>query len=136
MNRAKDWLAQGKKDIEAAKDVMSKGHYEWACFICQQGAEKALKAVALSLNGELWGHNLTAMLRAISDKMDIVVPEEISSSARQLDKFYIQPRYPNGFDSGAPFEYFDKKDAENAISDAKILVRWCDSLGAGHQNSG
>ncbi|RKZ29964.1 hypothetical protein DRQ33_08335, partial [bacterium] len=72
MNRAKDWLAQARKDIEAAKDMMADGHYEWACFICQQSGEKALKSVAFAFNSEIWGHNLTTLLRALSDRMDII----------------------------------------------------------------
>ena len=95
-----------------------------------------LKAMAQKLGMELRGHGLANMLRIIANYLKFMVPEEIEDIAKQLDRLYIVPRYPNGVPSGAPFKNFTKKDAENAISVAQILIRWCDSLGAGQRDSG
>lgn len=40
-NRAIDWLAQARRDLEQAKDSRSGGRHEWACFASHQAAEKA-----------------------------------------------------------------------------------------------
>jgi len=58
LNRYKDWLDQAKKDLEATNSSLKSGHFEWCCFQAQQSAEKALKALLLSLNMETWGHSL------------------------------------------------------------------------------
>ncbi len=136
MNRAKDWYLQGIRDIEAAEVSNEKGFCEWACFMCQQGVEKILKAIA-QINGmELWGHNLVHMLTLLKQKAALDVPDELFEHARKLDKLYISPRYPNGVPEGTPSEYFSKKDGEDALLSAKAFVRWSDALGFGQGGSG
>ncbi len=56
MNRALDWLKQADYDLELAHLAAGAGRHEWACFAAQQAAEKAVKAVHLSLGQEAWGH--------------------------------------------------------------------------------
>jgi len=43
----------------------------------------------------------------------------------KLDKHYIPTRYPNGFDTGAPKEYYTDEDAEKAIRDAQQIYEFC-----------
>ena len=38
------WIKQAEKDLSSAKNSLSAGDYEWACFQSQQSAEKALKS--------------------------------------------------------------------------------------------
>lgn len=47
-SRARDWLKQAANDLEWARDSFKNGHWAQVCFVCQQIAEKALKAIALS----------------------------------------------------------------------------------------
>lgn len=51
-NRARDWLAQALVDLEEAQDARRAGRHEWACFAAQQAAEKAVRALHLSLGQE------------------------------------------------------------------------------------
>jgi HEPN domain-containing protein len=39
-----------------------------------------------------------------------------------LDRLYIPTRYPNGVASGAPSEYYTKKDAQEAIEYAQDFL--------------
>jgi len=48
-----------------------------------------------------------------------------------LDKHYIPTRYPNGFDSGAPGDYYTKADAQQAIENAKQIVEFCEGCVCG-----
>jgi len=130
MNRSEDWLAQGKRDIEAAESAMNNSFFEWTCFMCQQGAEKLLKALAQKNGMELWGHNISQMLHILAEHVGSDIPNDVSDSVGILDKLYILPRYPNGFPDGPPFKHFTKKDAEDAICSAKILSHWCDTVGS------
>ncbi|HUP65832.1 MAG TPA: HEPN domain-containing protein [Thermoanaerobaculia bacterium] len=42
-----------------------------------------------------------------------------------LDKHYIPTRYPNGFERGAPTDYYTKAEAEAAIHDAGTIIEFC-----------
>lgn len=64
-NRAKDWLAQGRRDLELARHAGAGGFHEWACFAGQQGAEKSVKGLIAALNGEARGHAIVVMAGAL-----------------------------------------------------------------------
>ena len=115
-----DWMAQAEFDFEVAKRLLISNDYEWCCFVCQQAAEKALKACIESKNGKSRVHSLLKMLNTLE-----IADERILEAARKLDFHYIQPRYPNGFDSGYPHMYYSSEEAERAISDAEIIISFC-----------
>jgi len=121
--RARDWLEQAKSDLRHAENDVSGGYYEWACFSAQQAAEKALKAVYQAHNQVAWGHAVRELLQGLRDILP--VPGELIDAGNLLDKYYIIARYPNGFASGAPKDYFSLKEAEDAISGARAIIRFC-----------
>jgi HEPN domain-containing protein len=95
-------------------------------FSAQQAAEKAVKAVFLYLHGEGWGHSESRLLRELDEKT--AVGQDILDAAKALDKHYIPARYPNGFASGMPGDYYTKKDAQEAIANAEQIIRLCEGL--------
>ena len=121
-NRAHDWLAQADHDLKHARNAQQDGDYDWACFAAHQAAEKAVKGLFLALEGEAWGHSLTSLVEDLAKRMS--VPDELRQRARQLDKHYIPTRYPNGFDSGAPGDFYTKPEAEGAIADADAIIEF------------
>lgn len=125
MNRWKDWFEQGKRDFERALLDLEYKYYEWACFTSQQSAEKVLKAVALKLGLNIWGHSLTEIFNLLAGK--IRIPEELKDKAKLLDIYYIPTRYPNGFTSGRPADYFTEKQAKEALDAAGSIIRFCES---------
>ncbi|ACX51666.1 HEPN domain protein [Ammonifex degensii KC4] len=124
--RSTDWIKQARRDLEAARRMAQEAFFEWACFVSQQAAEKAVKAVFQKLGGLAWGHSVFELLRALQTK--VKVGEEILDCARTLDKFYVPARYPNGFAAGSPFEYFTEKEAENALFCAGRIVEFCEGI--------
>lgn len=44
---ARRWLEQAQDDLHWADHLAGEGAYNIACFLCQQSAEKALKALLL-----------------------------------------------------------------------------------------
>lgn len=124
-NRAKDWLNQATRDLEHAKNDLKDEFYEWACFSSQQASEKAVKAVFYTLNADAWGHSITKLLQELAKHFS--VDDSLINAAKNLDKFYIPPRYPNGFDVGMPADYFTKEDAQGAIKDARKVIKFCES---------
>ncbi len=124
--RSGDWMRQAKRDSEMAEKAMRDGFYEWSCFAAQQAAEKAVKAVFQKMASVAWGHSIFELLRVLTTK--ISVPDDVLNCARALDRYYIPARYPNGFDSGSPFEYFTEEDARNAILYCRRVIEFCEGV--------
>lgn len=122
--RSADWLRQAEADLELARAAVESGRHEWACFASQQGAEKALKALHLSLRQEAWGHSVTELLMALREG-GTDVDERLLDGGRALDKLYVPTRYPNGLPSGAPADYFTRAEAEAAIGQGEEILEFC-----------
>lgn len=123
MNRGQDWMRQAQRDLAAAEWAMQGEFCEQACFHAQQAAEKALKGLCQALRAEARGHALISLLGELGTI--VRVPESVRRAARALDRHYIQTRYPNGFHWGAPLDYYDLQDAEQAIRHAKAIIAFC-----------
>lgn len=124
MVRWRDWYEQAARDLEMARTASERGFSEWACFCAQQAAEKALKAV-FHARGELaWGHSVRELLLTLSPEPAAALLD----AARELDRCYIPARYPDGFERGAPKDYFGEADASRNIGGAAAILRYCASL--------
>lgn len=121
-DRSRDWFKQALRDLEQAKDSCQAGRHEWACFIAQQAAEKAVKALHLHLGQEAWGHVVARLLQELPDTVS--VPEELIEKAHVLDSFYIPTRYPNSHPEGAPFEHYGSLQSEEAIRYAREIIEF------------
>jgi len=126
MNRWKDWYDQGVRDLARAQVDVDHAFYEWACFTSQQAAEKMIKAVGLKRGVTLWGHSLSELLSLLAASLEI--PADIVEQAQTLDLYYIPARYPNGFPSGKPADYFSESKARGALDAARCIQRFCESL--------
>ena len=124
-DRSGDWLRQAEADLKHAELSQRERDYEWSCFAAQQAAEKAVKALYMSLHGDAWGHSLLVILRSLPQAIAAAVGPEILDAARALDKLYFPTRYPNGFDMGAPADYFTERDARESVAYAKSILTFC-----------
>ena len=131
MNRWKDWYNQGKRDFQKAKLDYEYKYFEWCCFTSQQAAEKSIKSLGLKKGINLWGHSLTEMINILSEQLPgikIEFPLDIKDSAKILDMFYIPSRYPDGFSTGTPEDYFLEKQAMEAINAADDIIKFCEGI--------
>lgn len=121
-HEAERWLAQAVDDLEFTRWVLAEGRFfDKGCFIAQQAAEKALKAVHY-LKGErlVFGHSVLELLdRLLPEHRDLGTLHE---PARLLDRYYIPTRYPNGLPGGSPFQSFQRSDLESALDMAERVV--------------
>lgn len=124
-SRHKDWLNQAKRDLRHAKNAHDDKDYEWACFAAQQAAEKAVKALYQKLGADAWGHSVYALLENLPGEFEPLIIE-LKENAKELDKHYIPPRYPNSYAQGAPYEYYTKREAERAIEHATQIISFCE----------
>lgn len=127
--RAQDWYRQAVRDLEQARDSQQAGRHEWACFAAHQGAEKAVKALHLSLGQEVWGHVVRRLLEELVPQ--VAVSPELLDKARILDSYYIPTRYPNGHDEGAPYEHYGSLQGREALQYAGEIVEFCRAQMAG-----
>jgi HEPN domain-containing protein len=119
-DRSKDWLAQAERDLEQAESSQAEGRHEWACFAAQQSAEKAVKALHLSLGQEALGH----VVAKLFTELPIDVPENIIDKAKVLDNFYVPTRYANGHPEGPPFEHYGTLQSGDAIRYAREILEF------------
>ena len=122
-SRAEDWLRQAMRDLEHARAALRQETFEWAAFAAQQAAEKAVKAVFQSLGGDARGHSVTELLVALPPQAKPATT--LIESAKELDKHYIGPRYPNSYPSGAPMDFYTRGEAERAIRGAEQIIEHC-----------
>lgn len=118
MRRWKDWLRQAKRKLESAQWNLQGGFFEDACFSAQQAAELGAKALLEARGVIKRGHSVLALLR------EATADETLLEMAKILDQYYIATRYPNGFDVGAPMDYYTEKQAREAIDYAGRILEF------------
>jgi len=121
-SRYRDWLAQGLRDLKAARSMLNEGFYEWAAFQAHQAAEKGLKALLRFHHREYRGHRLVAMLEELRQQIEIA--EALFEAARELDLHYAGLRHPNHFTEGYPAQYYDRKIAQRCVECAERIVEF------------
>ena len=102
------WLTQAEEEYKDAAFLMKAGRYYLSLFLCQQSAEKALKAfVYMNEEESIFSHSVTSLL-----KMATSIDSDFESLARakRLDDYYIPTRYPNGLPGEIPAHYYDDPD--------------------------
>ncbi|MBM4084974.1 MAG: HEPN domain-containing protein [Planctomycetes bacterium] len=121
--RSRDWMRQAESDLGHARHAREFRDFDWAAFASHQAAEKAIKAVFQKLCMDAWGHALSQLLSSLPPEAR---PDEaLMDRAKQLDKHYIPTRYPNGFERGAPVDFYTQKEADDAISNAEAILEFC-----------
>jgi len=121
--RSRDWMRQAESDLRHARHAREDGDHDWAAFACHQAAEKAIKAVFQKLNLDAWGHTLSVLLENLPSGAR---PEaDLVDRAKELDKHYIPARYPNGFERGAPVDFYTRAEADRAIDNAEAILEFC-----------
>lgn len=122
------WFEEAEYDIGAAKDNLDKARYNWACFIAQQAAEKAIKSIYI-LRGESAErvHSIAVLIKGDAKRQITGIPEMAVDleSAMELDRHYIPTRYPNGVPFGKPYEFYSEEKAKECIECAERLISNC-----------
>ncbi len=120
---AKRWFNTALDDLDAARIMHTNGKYAHACFLCQQAAEKAIKALYYYHDLDPWGHSILKLIEELSPSCthaDMLKP--FINEARILDRLYIPTRYPNGLPDIIPAQAYCALDSENAIDIAGKII--------------
>ncbi|MHA1709790.1 MAG: HEPN domain-containing protein [Candidatus Baldrarchaeia archaeon] len=120
-SRYKDWFSEAEDDFKAALLLKEGKMYGKACFFAQQAAKKALKALLLKLYKTYEDtHSVMKLLSKLSGFLKL--DDKLRACAQLLDRHYLPPRYPNMWPSGAPHEFYNEGDAEEAIDCARRIL--------------
>jgi HEPN domain-containing protein len=132
MTEAERWLAQARRDLDDARFAAAGGRWNLACFLSQQAAAKALKAILYDRGAEaVWGHSVAELCQeAAAGDADFAA---LRVEAATLDQFYILTRYPNGLPGGIPADAYTRTDGERALALCQAVI---DLVGARMTRSG
>ncbi|XP_015767806.1 PREDICTED: sacsin-like [Acropora digitifera] len=119
---ARRWFRQARADVTAVMNdvVCKKPSFEWACFKCQQAAEKALKAAQFTIDADnSYGHGLTELCGNLNDP-------ELPLLASKLDILlgnYARTHYPDKVSfPRIPNEVYNKEIALDAFQLASRIL--------------
>lgn len=117
------WLRQAQDDYRFGRAALAGRFHAQACFIAQQVAEKAAKAVHYSLSARpVLGHSVHALLRQLNARAQVTEP--LLEIAGQLDQYYVSTRYPDALPGVAPSDAFSAAQARAALRGAQQILRW------------
>ena len=120
---ARDWLRRAKSNLERARVGKIKDEilYEDLCFDCQQSAEKALKALLISIDKEFPPTHSIARLLEIASETKTEIPAEIRK-AIDLTDYAVKTRYPG------ESEPVTKEEYEESLAIAETIYNWVSNL--------
>ena len=119
---SREWLARAKGSLALAKQSKVKeAFWEDQCFLAQQAAEKALKAVYQSRGLPFrYIHDLEELGKGLEDA-GVEVPSEVKE-AIVLTRYAVETRYPGIVEPVTEEEYLQ------AVSLAQGVVAWAGKI--------
>jgi HEPN domain-containing protein len=119
---AREWLDRARGKLALAKQPLpTGGFWEDLCFLTQQAAELAIKAV-YQVHGWIFPfvHNLGLLLDGL-ERQGLNIPQEVQD-ADQLSMYAVQARYP-----GLPTR-ITQRECEESLRIAEAVVNWAESF--------
>ena len=116
-----DWMRHAHSDLQLAKISRPPGvMLESLCFHAQQAAEKALKAVLVSLRIPF---SKTHSIRMLMDLLPetLILPSEVEEASRLTD-YAVISRYPGDTEPVEEVEY------QEAVELADMVVSWAEMI--------
>jgi HEPN domain-containing protein len=102
---AQRWWLTAQEDLEVERALHEAGKFSHACFLSQQSAEKAMKALWLFVDDDPWGHSIQKLVMQFPQQA-LLKDKNWLEYAAFLDKFYIPTRYPNGLPDLTPGQVY------------------------------
>ncbi len=114
MEEAEKWMEIADKDIHAAEVNLDNELYDYAAFLSQQAAEKALKALYVKRFKKLRKiHDLVVLAKELG------APQDIIQKCKELTPAYVYNRYPDV----VPIKGINSI-AEDLIQYAREVIIW------------
>jgi HEPN domain-containing protein len=113
------WTKQAAHDLEIARSNRRNGFHDGCALMCQQSAEKYLKALYLK------SRKATAPKTHRCDQLAIHLgcPIDVEDAATLLGSDYMESSYPDAA-GGVPYEQFDDATSQERIKAAEVVEQW------------
>lgn len=136
--RSASWLVQAHHDVDTAQVLFKDNRYAWACYACQQAAEKAIKAVRIELGASVTADGMKIhSLSELAGDLHQLAPGAATITALAealvlLGQQDQQSRYPGHRTNtdAAPAVTYKRKEAQEALKAAGMILAWADALTA------
>ena len=116
-----EWLNRAKSNLVRARQDHPEIYLEDLCFDAQQAAEKAIKAVLISLNVDYpYTHDLMTLLTQVSEAGKSI-PDDVKEAAMLTD-YAVESRYPS------PAETVTDEEYKEAVATAERVVDWARNI--------
>lgn len=116
------WRAAAERAAGAATAQGVAGFFEWACFLHEQSAQLAVKALLHGVGAGAWGHDLAALEAIVGEAVGPAWPSDLAGPAERLARFYLPTRYPDAVPGGVPGDRFSAGDEQSAAGDRETIV--------------
>lgn len=127
---AGDWLLQAQHDLDAAKALFQSEFWDTCIVLCEQAAEKAIKAVWMDAKSAQppRTHNVTKLA------LDLGMPKNLAEFVNELVGAYFVTRYPDSSPI-VPFKMFTSEDAQARLTQTDAVLQWAiKQWGSGDDN--
>jgi len=111
----------------ATREAEAENH-NWSCFLAEQAAQLAVKALLHGLGRGPWGHDLVG-LGADLEEAGLELPEAARDGLLRLGRHYMPARYPDAHPAGSPGGHYAAADARQAIQDSTAVLALIDRAG-------
>ncbi|MDP2939982.1 MAG: HEPN domain-containing protein [Candidatus Omnitrophota bacterium] len=123
MKEINNWFKFAKDDLKVAELILKEEIFNQVCFHSQQVVEKVLKGY-LSVE-----HKIIPKIHSLNDLLNLCIEinkdfSNLIEMCFKLDKYYIPVRYPDALPGILPEGLPQEKDAIEAISFAKKIMRF------------
>lgn len=131
------WRSQAERTVVTARLAADGGSHGWACFLCEQAAQLAVKGLLHAVGEEAWGHDLTQLVDRAARSVDADW-SAVADQADELSRHYIPARYPDAHPSGTPDEHYNAMSSRLAFEYVTAVLDAVDAawLALGHADGG
>lgn len=122
---ARAFLKKAESELKLAKIAINHGNYAESCYLSQQAAEKACKALLILFGKEIYEHVISGYVNEVISEYLLDELKEVPKLLLELEEHWLKSRYPlkkfgKIFD---PLEYYTREIAEEAYKKAEKVVR-------------
>ena len=116
------WWEAGTDALGAARVQAQAGFHQWACFLAEQSAQLAVKALLHGVGVGVCSHDLVELGRSWSEALGEDLGATVHAALQRLSRHYIPARYPDAHPSGSPGAHYGDGDSAQAIADAEHVA--------------
>lgn len=120
------WRAAADTALRSADSQRQSGFFGWACFMSEQAAQFALKALLHAAGRGEKTHDLTRLWSALG-AAGIDLSPDLEDVLKRLSRHYVMPRYPDVVPGGEPAMFYGRRDADEALDDARTVIAEVDT---------